>query len=79
MRPASPCGPGIVATVTYLHASQMVSYSRLTDPKERRDSGANVSAIARRHGLTPQQLFGSRLAMPALSPRNPTALMHGSG
>ena len=31
MAPGSPFGPGIVATVTYLHASQMVSYSRLTE------------------------------------------------
>ena len=31
MAPGSPFGPGIVATVTYLHACQMVSYSRLTE------------------------------------------------
>ena len=31
MPPKSPFGPGIVSTVTYLHASQMVSYSRLTE------------------------------------------------
>ena len=31
MAPNSPFGPGIVATVTYLHSSQMVSYSRLTE------------------------------------------------
>ena len=31
MAPNSPFGPGIVSTVTYLHASQMVSYSRLTE------------------------------------------------
>ena len=31
MAPASPFGPGIVAAVTYFHASQMVSYSRLTE------------------------------------------------
>ena len=28
--PGSPFGPGIVATVAYLHATQMVSYSRMT-------------------------------------------------
>lgn len=31
MRPGSPFGPGIVALVTYLHACQMVSYSRLVE------------------------------------------------
>jgi transposase len=31
MAPGSPFGPGIVALVTYLHTSQMVSYSRLTE------------------------------------------------
>jgi transposase len=31
MAPGSPFGPGIVALVTYLHATQMVSYSRLTE------------------------------------------------
>ena len=31
MPPKSPFGPGIVSAVTYLHASQMVSYSRLTE------------------------------------------------
>ena len=31
MPPGSPFGPGIVALVTYLHTSQMVSYSRLTE------------------------------------------------
>ena len=31
MSPGSPFGPGIVSTVTYLHACQMVSYSRLTE------------------------------------------------
>ena len=31
MRPGSPFGPNIVALVTYLHACQMVSYSRLTE------------------------------------------------
>jgi transposase len=31
MAPGSPFGPGIVSAVTYFHASQMVSYSRLTE------------------------------------------------
>ena len=31
MMPGSPFGPGIVAIVTYLHACQMVSYSRMTE------------------------------------------------
>lgn len=31
MPPGSPFGPGIVALVTYLHACQMVSYSRMTE------------------------------------------------
>ena len=31
MPPGSPFGPNIVSTVTYLHACQMVSYSRLTE------------------------------------------------
>ena len=31
MAPGSPFGPRIVSTVTYFHASQMVSYSRLTE------------------------------------------------
>ncbi len=31
MPPGTPFGPGIVGTVTYLHACQMVSYSRLTE------------------------------------------------
>jgi transposase len=31
MPPGSPFGPGIVALVTYLHACQMVSYSRLAE------------------------------------------------
>ena len=31
MPPGSPFGPGIVSVVTYLHACQMVSYSRLTE------------------------------------------------
>jgi transposase len=31
MAPGSPFGPGIVALVTYLHACQMVSYSRMTE------------------------------------------------
>jgi transposase len=31
MAPGSPFGPGIVSVVTYLHACQMVSYSRLTE------------------------------------------------
>ena len=31
MPPGSPFGPGIVSLVTYLHACQMVSYSRLTE------------------------------------------------
>ena len=31
MMPGSPFGPGIVATVTYLHGSQMVSYNRMTE------------------------------------------------
>ena len=31
MPPKSPFGSGIVSAVTYLHASQMVSYSRLTE------------------------------------------------
>jgi transposase len=31
MMPGSPFGPGIVSLVTYLHACQMVSYSRLTE------------------------------------------------
>lgn len=31
MMPGSPFGPGIVALVTYLHACQMVSYSRMTE------------------------------------------------
>jgi hypothetical protein len=32
--PGSPFGPGIVALVTYLHCSQMVSYARLTEVLE---------------------------------------------
>jgi transposase len=31
MMPGSPFGPGIVSVVTYLHACQMVSYSRMTE------------------------------------------------
>ena len=31
MPPGSPFGPGIVAVVSYLHACQMISYSRLTE------------------------------------------------
>jgi transposase len=31
MPPGSPFGPGIVSVVTYLHACQMVSYSRMTE------------------------------------------------
>jgi transposase len=31
MMPGTPFGPGIVALVTYLHACQMVSYSRMTE------------------------------------------------
>lgn len=31
MPPGSPFGPGIVSLVTYLHACQMVSYSRMTE------------------------------------------------
>lgn len=31
MAPGSPFGPGIVALVTFLHATQMVSYGRLTE------------------------------------------------
>lgn len=31
MQPGSPFGPGIVATVAYLHGCQMVSYARLTE------------------------------------------------
>ena len=31
MAPGSPFGPGIVSLVTYLHACQMVSYSRMTE------------------------------------------------
>ena len=31
MAPGSPFGPGIVSAVTYFHASQMISYSRLTE------------------------------------------------
>ena len=31
MAPDSPFGPGIVSAVTYFHASQMISYSRLTE------------------------------------------------
>jgi transposase len=31
MMPGSPFGPGIVSIVTYLHACQMVSYSRMTE------------------------------------------------
>lgn len=31
MMPGSPFGPGIVALVTYLHACQLVSYSRMTE------------------------------------------------
>ena len=31
MAPGSPFGPGIAAVVTYLHACQMVSYSRMTE------------------------------------------------
>jgi transposase len=31
MMPGTPFGPGIVALVTYLHARQMVSYSRMTE------------------------------------------------
>ncbi len=31
MAPGSPFGPGIVSVVTYLHACQMVSYSRMTE------------------------------------------------
>ena len=31
MRPGSPFGPGIASVVTYLHACQMVSYSRMTE------------------------------------------------
>ena len=31
MAPGTPFGPGIVSVVTYLHACQMVSYSRLTE------------------------------------------------
>jgi transposase len=34
MPPGSPFGPGIVALVTYLHCSQMVSYARLTEVLE---------------------------------------------
>jgi transposase len=29
MAPGTPFGPGIVALVTYLHCSQMVSYARM--------------------------------------------------
>ncbi len=31
MMPGSPFGPGIVATVAYLHGAQMVSYGRMTE------------------------------------------------
>jgi len=31
MAPGSPFGPGIVSVVTYLHACQMISYSRMTE------------------------------------------------
>lgn len=34
MMPGSPFGPGIVATVAYLHGAQMISYSRMTEVLE---------------------------------------------
>ena len=52
MKPGSPFGPGIVALVTYLHACQMVSYSRLTEMLEglfglKLSEGAIANMLAR--------------------------------
>jgi transposase len=52
MAPGSPFGPGIVALVTYLHACQMVSYSRMTGLLEgvfglNLSEGAIASMLAR--------------------------------